>query len=196
MEGIKTPTTNNQIIKMDTFTHNLLEEDKYELYDRNIRLWGKENQLKLSSSHVLLINLNCVITELAKNLLLSGINLYLYDRNKTGSNEVVSTSDVNCNYFLNSTHLGLERLTVLQNNLQDINQYVFVKQLQKLDSLEDVQCVCIGFSSFENLVIFYFKFKYLQSFSFRVIMRNCFIRGISRFTVSILVGCMPSSLIT
>ena len=156
MEGLKTPTANiHNSIKMDTFTSNLMEEDKYELYDRNIRLWGKENQLKLSSSHVLLINLNCVVTELAKNLLLSGINLYLYDRNKTGSNEIVSTSDVNCNYFLNSSHVGLERLGVLQNNLQEINQYVFVKELQNLENLEDVQCVCIGFSSFEKLVIYF-----------------------------------------
>ncbi len=128
------------------------DADKYELYDRNIRLWGAENQSKLSNSHVLLINLNSTITELAKNLILSGINLYLYDKDKKGQNRNVTTEDMNSNYFLNLSHVGRERISILQTHLQNINQFTKVKEMGSLISLGDVHCVCIGFSSFKKLV--------------------------------------------
>jgi ubiquitin-like 1-activating enzyme E1 A len=140
------------------FTNNLneIEEDKYELYDRNIRLWGRENQLKLSKSHVLLININTVVTELAKNLLLSGINLYIYDKRDEGENWLVVEGDIGNNYFLNLSHLGQERIKVLINSLSAINQFASVKELQNLEGVNyvQIQCVCIGFTTFEKLVKF------------------------------------------
>lgn len=143
------------------FTKNLneMEEDKYELYDRNIRLWGKENQQKLSSSCVLLVNLNTVITELAKNLLLSGININLYDKSEQGEenisqNKLVSEQDVNNNYFLNNSHIGLERVKVLSESLGAINKFASIKEIQNFRDIiaGEIQCVCIGFSTFEKLV--------------------------------------------
>lgn len=150
------------------FTKNLneMEEDKYELYDRNIRLWGKENQQKLSSSCVLLINLNTVITELAKNLLLSGININLYDKCEHQSegesqNKLVSEQDVNNNYFLNNSHIGEERVKVLAESLGAINKFATIKEIQNFRDIiaGEIQCVCIGFSTFEKLVkMFYYLF--------------------------------------
>jgi ubiquitin-like 1-activating enzyme E1 A len=139
------------------FTKNLneMDEDKYELYDRNIRLWGKENQQKLSSSYVLLINLNTVITELAKNLLLSGINIHLYDKvGDEGLNRLITEEDVKNNYFLNNSHLGLERVKVLSESLGAINQFASLKEIQNFRDIiaGEIQCVCIGFTTFEKLV--------------------------------------------
>ncbi|KAJ8916730.1 hypothetical protein NQ315_013934 [Exocentrus adspersus] len=45
-----------------------------ELYDRQIRLWGIESQEKLRAANVLLINIRGLGSEIAKNILLSGIN--------------------------------------------------------------------------------------------------------------------------
>lgn len=129
-----------------------IDDEKYELYDRNIRVWGKENQMKLSNSHVLLINLTCSVTELAKNLLLAGINLYLYDKDQKGNNKKVSEREVNSNYFLNSANLNKDRINILKECLQSINLFASVKELESLDKLDDIQCVCVGFSSFNNLV--------------------------------------------
>jgi molybdopterin/thiamine biosynthesis adenylyltransferase len=130
------------------------EEDKYELYDRNIRLWGRENQTKLNKSHVLLINLNSTISELAKNLILSGVNLYLYDKDSKGINQKISYSDVNSNYFLSSDLLNAERLCELKKCFKKLNSYTDIKEIDNLDILDDIHCVCIGFTSFQKMVIF------------------------------------------
>lgn len=147
-----TPTISSENVNNENKNNSQIDEEQYELYDRNIRLWGKENQLKLSNSHVLLINLNCTITELAKNLLLAGINLYLYDKDKNGVKRKVYNNDINCNYFLNKSHLNLNRVDVLLQGLQSINQFTSVNELDSLEKLQGVQCACVGFSSFENLV--------------------------------------------
>jgi ubiquitin-like 1-activating enzyme E1 A len=123
-----------------------MNEDQYELYDRNIRLWGKDNQTKLNNSKVLLINLNCAITELGKNLILSGISLYLFDNNKT-----ISQEDVNSNFFLNVNDCDKDRAIVICERLSGLNSYISVKVIDNIDNFSDYNCVCLGFSSFKNM---------------------------------------------
>ncbi|XP_074025647.1 SUMO1 activating enzyme subunit 1 [Leptinotarsa decemlineata] len=53
---------------------NQLSAVEAELYDRQIRLWGIESQEKLRASNVLLIGIRALGSEIAKNILLSGIN--------------------------------------------------------------------------------------------------------------------------
>lgn len=45
-----------------------------ELYDRQIRLWGIESQERLRAANILLIGIRGLGSEIAKNILLSGIN--------------------------------------------------------------------------------------------------------------------------
>ncbi len=52
----------------------VITEDEAALYDRQIRLWGVDAQKKLLSSRILLINMSGLTAEIAKNLVLSGIN--------------------------------------------------------------------------------------------------------------------------
>ena len=139
-------------MSIDNIPEINIEQDKYDLYDRNIRLWGKDNQGKLNNSHILLINLTCAITELGKNLLLAGINLYLYDKDNSGKKRLVTKDDINSNFFLSSQDLNKERITILQETLSTINTYTSIKEIESLDKLDDVQCVCSGFSNFEKLV--------------------------------------------
>ncbi|RZC32011.1 SUMO-activating enzyme subunit 1 [Asbolus verrucosus] len=51
-----------------------LSSAEAELYDRQIRLWGIESQEKLRAANVLLIGIRGLGSEIAKNILLSGIN--------------------------------------------------------------------------------------------------------------------------
>ena len=77
-----------------------MNREDLEVYDRNIRVWGKDTQIKISSSNVLLINLAPANTEVAKNLILSGINLlFLTDEN------FVTQKDVEHNFFFSSPAL-------------------------------------------------------------------------------------------
>ena len=63
--------------------------------DRSIRLYGIETQKKLFESTTILFNLTPSITELAKDLLLSGVSLILFD-----DNSIISELDTEINFFL------------------------------------------------------------------------------------------------
>jgi hypothetical protein len=54
---------------------------------------------------VLLINLTSVITELAKNLILSGVSLYLYDK-KNDSETLITEKDIETNFFISEEEIG------------------------------------------------------------------------------------------
>lgn len=129
----------------------ILNQDKYEQYDRNIRLWGKDNQEKLMTSQVLLINLNCAVTEVAKNLILAGINVILYDRDLNGNKLLVTIEDVQSNFFLNPYDINKERGLILKEKLERINSFVSVGLLDNLDSVRP-NCVCVGCLNKENKV--------------------------------------------
>ena len=74
-----------------------ITEDEAALYDRQIRLWGVDAQKKILSSKVLLINMQGLGAEVAKNLVLSGINsLTLLDSND------VHEDDLNYNFLIRS----------------------------------------------------------------------------------------------
>jgi len=133
-----------------------LNEETYELYDRNIRLWGKENQIKLNNSHVLLINLNSVITELAKNLVLAGVNLFLFDNNQNERPQLICMYDVKNNFFINQDDINKVRTSVLKERLNAINSYVKVEELPQIpENLKNIQCACIGLSDFVQMVSYY-----------------------------------------
>ncbi|VVC25247.1 Hypothetical protein CINCED_3A022575 [Cinara cedri] len=51
-----------------------LSKDELKVYDRQIRLWGHDGQKKLSSWNVLLIGMQGLGAEIAKNLILSGVH--------------------------------------------------------------------------------------------------------------------------
>ncbi|EER02825.1 sumo-1 activating enzyme subunit, putative, partial [Perkinsus marinus ATCC 50983] len=50
-----------------------------EVYDRQLRLWGRNAQSRLKSSTVLIFGLSAINVEVAKNILLAGANITLVD---------------------------------------------------------------------------------------------------------------------
>ena len=72
-----------------------MNKDIFEENDRNIRVFGLETQKKLFESEVLIMNITPMMSELCKNLILSGAGICLYD---DGSN--ISSIDSETNFFL------------------------------------------------------------------------------------------------
>ena len=110
----------------------LLEEN-----DRNIRLFGIETQKKLFETKVLLINLTPALTELAKNLILSGTKLILYD-----DETIVTENDINNNFFLNSEDLNKNKSNSLKIKLNLIKSSanIDIIKYEELKNLTDNIC--------------------------------------------------------
>ncbi|CAH1967077.1 unnamed protein product [Acanthoscelides obtectus] len=72
-----------------------------ELYDRQIRLWGIESQEKLRAADVLLIGVRALGAEIAKNILLSGINSLTILDDRT-----VTEEEQPRNFLLSKTSVG------------------------------------------------------------------------------------------
>ena len=53
----------------------VLDKSEFEVYDRQLRLWGFDAQAKMKASNILIVNPLPPSTELARHLALSGINL-------------------------------------------------------------------------------------------------------------------------
>jgi len=70
------------------------------IYDRQMRLWGVEAQKRLQSSHVLISGLTQFGSEVAKNLVLSGINVTLHDT------KLVTDANIESQFLLNQSDMG------------------------------------------------------------------------------------------
>lgn len=81
-------------------TTNITEEEA-EVYDRQIRLWGLESQNKLKNSNVLLLGMNALTAEIAKNIVLAGIaSLVIVD------DKLVTQKDFETNFLIEKNSLG------------------------------------------------------------------------------------------
>jgi len=70
----------------------MLTDEEATLYDRQIRLWGADAQLKLRQTRLLLINVNSLSIEVCKNLCLAGVaSITILDNTRVTSNDVEQT---------------------------------------------------------------------------------------------------------
>lgn len=60
-------------------TRSDLSSGESAIYDRQIRLWGSNAQVRIKSATILIIGVTRVTTEIAKNSVLAGTNLILED---------------------------------------------------------------------------------------------------------------------
>ncbi|KDO28793.1 hypothetical protein SPRG_20000 [Saprolegnia parasitica CBS 223.65] len=95
------------------------------VYDRQMRLWGVEAQRRLQNSHVLISGLTQLGAELAKNLVLSGMNVTLHDTN------VVTQDHVESQFLLRAEHVGQNLADACLASVRDLNPLVKVEALTK-----------------------------------------------------------------
>ncbi|KAL3234635.1 DNA damage tolerance protein RHC31 [Nakaseomyces bracarensis] len=96
-----------------------LSEDEIALYDRQIRLWGLAAQTSMRSAKVLLVNLGSIGTEVAKNVVLSGVgHITVLD------SHVVTEQDLGSQFFVGEDDVGKLRVEAAAPRLQDMNPRV------------------------------------------------------------------------
>lgn len=106
-----------------------LTEEQIEIYDRQIRDWGPECQKILSNSTLHLQPLNSLNFEIAKNCILSGINLQLFDTS------LITEADISSNLFFPESSFGTSRCELAQKVLSQINTLAKVEIGQSLESV-------------------------------------------------------------
>ena len=119
-----------------------MDKDIFDENDRNIRVFGLETQKKIFESKVLLINLSPMITEVGKNLLLSGCKLILFD-----DNSVITDYDVKNNFFINKKYLGKNKSETIKSKLKEIKSSGIIEILKKIDDSHAKIC-CFDISNY------------------------------------------------
>ncbi len=91
------------------------------LYSRQLYVMGHEAQRRMAVSSVLIVGLNGLGVEVAKNVILAGVkSVALYD------NQVTSWEDLSSQFYLQESNLGQNRATVSAPKLAELNPYVHV----------------------------------------------------------------------
>jgi ubiquitin-activating enzyme E1 len=92
-----------------------------ELYNRQLYVYGHEAQQKMSAANILLVGMNGLGVEVAKNIILAGVKaVTICDPVPTSWNDLASQ------FYLNESHLGVPRAAACVDSLKDLNPYVSV----------------------------------------------------------------------
>lgn len=96
------------------------------LYSRQLYVFGHEAQRKLGSSSVLIMGLNGLGIETAKNIILAGVkSVTLYD------NTLTSFEDLSAQFYLSELDIGKPRSLTSSKKLSELNPYVEVIALSE-----------------------------------------------------------------
>ena len=149
-----------------------MKKEDIELYDRSIRLWGKDTQMKISQTTVLVVNLTPSSTELCKDLLLSGISLLIADK------ELVSTENVKGNFFLCEKDLNKSRCDVLKEKLQKMNTLITVSSID-MKAIDDISVpiACVDISTLQREEVEHFDEIFTKKGIIAYYIDNYFAQG-------------------
>lgn len=100
-----------------------LNESEFKVYDRQLRLWGFDAQQKMKNSLVLVVNLTPTCTELARHLVLSGINIHLIDDGQ----KLIEQSDVDSDFLFSAGDIGRRRCEIVKRQLSEMNPFVKIE---------------------------------------------------------------------
>lgn len=90
-------------------------------YDRQIRLWGLDTQRGLVGARILLLGVNGLANEIAKNLVLSGVGHVCVQDTGTLTKEDVATGGL---FSVSETQLGVGKAEALATELKEMNPSV------------------------------------------------------------------------
>ena len=105
---------------------DLNDEKVTNRWSRYIGAMGREAVEKQANSSVMLVGLNAVGVEIAKNIVLSGVKRFTICDGKT-----VEASDLTGQFFLSKKDIGKNRAEVCVSKLQALNQYVQMDIIKK-----------------------------------------------------------------
>ena len=90
-----------------------MDKELFEENDRNIRVFGLDTMKKLFETEVLLLGFTPVMTELSKNLILSGAGICLFDFGGK-----VEKKDTENNFVYNVNDIGKNKAEVLKEKIK------------------------------------------------------------------------------
>ncbi|VDQ03533.1 unnamed protein product [Trichobilharzia regenti] len=96
------------------------------LYSRQLYVYGTEGMRRMAATDILVIGLEGLGLEIAKNITLAGVkSVTLYD------NTPVCLSDLSSHYFASQDDIGHPRAEVCKNKLGELNNHVSIHVLNK-----------------------------------------------------------------
>ncbi|XP_032673540.1 SUMO-activating enzyme subunit 1 [Odontomachus brunneus] len=98
-----------------------LTDAEAELYDRQIRLWGLESQKRLRAAKILLIGLDGFGAEVAKNIILAGVNVITFLDHRD-----VTDLDRCSQFFVPKEDIGKNKAQASLPRAQSLNPMVIV----------------------------------------------------------------------
>lgn len=114
--------------KIDDLKISDLDKIDQDLYNRQIYVIGNQGMVKLSKANVLLLNIGALGVEIAKNIILAGVNTFtLID------NQVCRTKDLGSQFYVTEEHVSnkLTRAEASLGQLKQLNPYVNVTSIMK-----------------------------------------------------------------
>ena len=124
------------------------------LYDRQVRTFGKDASHKLGNSIVYLYNLAGGLGgEIAKNLALSGIkNIFLVD------SENIDSNDAEFSYYYKPENIGQSRCDILTPYIQELNPHTQVIPIKHTDNfwknIAETSCVVVINTTLDNTIYY------------------------------------------
>lgn len=100
----------------------VLSAEERAIYDRQLRVWGLDAQRRLREGRVLLVGCNGLATEIAKNIVLSGVgHLTLLDEQHVQPIHLVA------NFAIQDQYIGKNRAEACRTRLQELNPKVDIQ---------------------------------------------------------------------
>ena len=91
------------------------------LYNRQLYVYGHEAQHRMSSASILILGMNGLGAETAKNIILAGVKSVT-----VADNTPTTFLDLASQFYLNESHIGQPRAEACVSSLQSLNPYVQV----------------------------------------------------------------------
>ena len=109
-----------------------MNKDIFEENDRNIRVFGLETQKKLFESEVIIMNITPMMTELCKNLVLSGAGICLFD-----DNSKINENDSQNNFFFNVNDSGKKKAEILKSKIKTFKESCRINIITDINEIKN-----------------------------------------------------------
>lgn len=107
-----------------------MNKELFEENDRNIRVFGLETQKKLFESEILILNMTSMISELCKNLILSGAGLCLLD-----DNSKIDKNNTENIFFFNSNDIDKKKVYVLREKIKTFKENCKINIIKEIKEI-------------------------------------------------------------
>ena len=108
-----------------------MNKELFEENDRNIRVFGLETQKKLFESEVLIMNITPMMSELCKNLILSGTGICLFDNNSE-----IEKIDTENNFFFNLMDIKKNKAEILKEKIKSFKENCKINIVKDINEIK------------------------------------------------------------